>query len=145
MHWKTVGALCAVVTLVTSGCGGSDPPTKASFVKQANAICSRMEARNLALFRDTRGRQTTHDISHEAAERMLLEQGSVNRENALAQLGALDPPDTLQVTFDQWKASLRMVYKQSNRTLSQSAHARYKALVEREQRLKDDLGLTACR
>jgi hypothetical protein len=88
MRRNVVVAALAVVALGAGGCGGSDPLTRAEFVKRADAVCTRVG-------RETE-RMKVNGLEGIAAKYIALERGKADG------IGALEPPDALRASVDQY-------------------------------------------
>lgn len=90
-------ALLVVALATITGCGsddGGDRLSRAEFVRQADAICTRYEARLDAL-----GQPTNVAELRSFADRAL----PIAREGR-EELGKLNPPEDLDQTYDDWLA-----------------------------------------
>jgi len=147
MHHKTIGVLAAALTLAAVGCGGSGTLSKTELASKANAICTQLNAQNLALFKTMVPRIKAHTMSQKDALAQLKRAGTANRATALKQFAALQPPTELKTQFDQWRTGLAQAYTigLSTAVMTDAIHTRYHALVDRVDRLERSIGVTACR
>ena len=104
----------ALLALVASGCGGEsdDAPTKAEFVKQADAICQQSNDERIAstekLFKKYNG------LPPKAVEEdFIAEEGAPVIREQLEQLSALDPPageeDEVDALWSAFEKALKQI------------------------------------
>lgn len=98
MHRKTIGGLCAAITLGLAGCGAaSEQPSPDEFRARANAVCRQLHAHiRVVDERATSGRDVI------AADDVMDREVAV----AVRRLDALTPPPALEAKFARFKRSL---------------------------------------
>jgi hypothetical protein len=86
-----VGALA--VALVAAGCGsgGSDPVTKAEYVKEANAVCDRGERERSEAISEY-GETTNQSLPQKQLQKGLVEAALPSYQNLSSELSALPVP-----------------------------------------------------
>lgn len=110
-----------VLALGLAGCGGTDPLTKAQFIKRGNAVCQQAEHRA--------GRTGGTGLEGMVSSQVVNEQAKV------AGMAALSPPATLEATFAQYKAVLKQQRATFERflTVIRAGERPHASLVKREE------------
>ena len=97
---RTLGVFAALVALVAvAGCGGDSGPSKAEFVKKADAICAQINKAHPP--------KPAPKNSKEAAA-IWTEEGTIRRELD-TKLKAVKAPDNLKKDFDAYNAGTQRI------------------------------------
>ncbi|WP_320672908.1 hypothetical protein [Patulibacter defluvii] len=91
MRARTWGGPAVAVGLVLAGCGGDDGPTKAEYVREANAICKRADAASQRTARERIAR-LGGSPTREQLVALVREVALPSIEGQLRDLRALDRP-----------------------------------------------------
>jgi hypothetical protein len=127
MRWTPVAVL--VVALLAAGCGGDKRPTKAEYIRQADAICTKGNAEL-----QTAAKPFGDDPSEKQIKDFGLQIFIPNLEGQVAELRALKPPkgdddtvkliwDTAQKGLDRLKKDPEEFVREGTPALFQKTHA----------------------
>lgn len=109
---RAAALIAAALLFAASGCGGLKTPTKAGFVERAEALCTRMHTDAVTLFKNALAQRSEQHLSEAEFRAHLAPNARDLRQRQLEELGALQPPDALKATFEQWQQALRQELKQ---------------------------------
>ena len=152
MKWKVAGALVTTLAIGAAGCGGSSskPASQAGFATRADAVCTRLNAQNLALMKAEGRRAGQNDVSQGDLLAQVLPKLRAQQQQAIAALDALTPPDNLKPTYSRWMNAQRRVFTLLPTAADLRAgsdpelHER-KVQLATQSRLSKGLGLKDCR
>jgi hypothetical protein len=138
MRRTVVAAIVVAVALGAGGCGGSEPLTRAEFVKRAEAVCTRVSKKI--------ERTQIRGLEGLAQKLIALERGKVDG------IGELEPPDGLRASVDQYLGVINdrsAFYRRALSDIRENGKPRQQdvAAVEiqtREKELATELHLRAC-
>lgn len=103
MRSGTLGVLAAALAIGSTGCGGGSEPTRAEFIKQADAICKENRTSDARFVSANAGAARS---SARAMAQFVLTLVARDEEK-VKKLAVLEPPAALKVDYDAYLRTLR--------------------------------------